>query len=59
MGRGGARNVALIDLAEGVRMMSTLPRVETAAIGAPVIARIEEWEGGHRVVFDLAGADTA
>lgn len=58
-GRGGTRNVALIELHEGVRMMSTLPRVETAVIGASVVARIEPWEGGHRVVFDLAEAATA
>lgn len=52
--RGGSWNVALIDLDEGVRMMSTLPDVETAEIGARVTARIEEAEDGPRVVFDLA-----
>ena len=53
--RSGARNVALIDLDEGVRMMSTLPDVETAPIGARVRARIESVGEGAppRVVFDL------
>ena len=37
--RQGAWNVALVDLDEGVRMMSTLPGVETAAIGTPRTAR--------------------
>lgn len=52
-GRAGASNVALIQLDEGVRMMSTLPDVETAPIGARVMARIEEVESGNRVVFDI------
>jgi len=51
--RHGAWNVALIDLDEGVRMMSSLPAVETASIGARVKARIEATEEGPRVVFDL------
>lgn len=51
--RDGSQNVALIDLDEGVRMMSTLPNVETAPIGTRVTARIEPWDDGHRVVFDL------
>lgn len=53
--RGGTWNVALIDLDEGVRMMSTLPDVETAEIGARVQARIEDTADGPRVVFDLLG----
>ena len=57
--RSGAYNVALIELDEGVRMMSTLPGVETAEIGARVTARIEETEEGPRVVFDLAGEGAA
>lgn len=56
-GRSGKRNVALIDLDEGARMMSTLPNVETAEIGTRVRARIEDWEGGHRVVFDICGKE--
>lgn len=57
--RAGSKNVALIDLDEGVRMMSTLPNVETAPIGSRVVARIEPWAEGHRVVFDLAEEDAA
>lgn len=57
--RGGSWNVALIELDEGVRMMSTLPAVETAAIGARVKARIEMSDGGPRVVFDLMEEDAA
>ncbi|WP_174803075.1 Zn-ribbon domain-containing OB-fold protein [Martelella limonii] len=56
-GRGESYNVALIDLDEGVRMMSTLPDVETAAIGARVRARIETTGEGPRVVFDLIGEE--
>ncbi|MFS4437775.1 Zn-ribbon domain-containing OB-fold protein [Paracoccaceae bacterium GXU_MW_L88] len=55
--RAGSWNVALIELDEGVRMMSTLPEVETAEIGARVAARIESAEDGPRVVFDLTGED--
>ncbi|MCA0962060.1 Zn-ribbon domain-containing OB-fold protein [Salipiger bermudensis] len=57
--RSGAYNIALIELDEGVRMMSTLPAVETAEIGARVRARIEDAEEGPRVVFDLVGEDAA
>jgi uncharacterized OB-fold protein len=53
--RSGTINVALIDLDEGVRMMSTLPGVETAPIGTRVVARIETVGEAPRVVFDLAG----
>lgn len=57
--RAGSWNVALIDLDEGPRMMSTLPEVETAPIGARVKARIEKAEDGPRVVFDLTGKDNS
>lgn len=57
--RSGATNVALITLDEGVRMMSTLPKVEIAPIGARVVARIEQAEGGSRVVFDLMEGEGA
>ncbi|MDF1871624.1 OB-fold domain-containing protein [Vannielia sp.] len=57
--RAGSWNVALVELDEGVRMMSTLPEVETAEIGARVRARIEATEEGPRVVFDLTGEDAA
>ncbi|XDA97917.1 OB-fold domain-containing protein [Sulfitobacter sp. LCG007] len=57
--RGGDWNVALVDLDEGVRMMSTLPGVETVAIGTRVRARIETTEEGPRVVFDPIPEDPA
>lgn len=47
-------NLALVDLDEGFRMMSTLPNCEEPAIGARVQARVEHLEGEEpRVVFDL------
>lgn len=49
--REGSYNVALIDLAEGPRMMSTLPGVENVPIGTRVRARVEAGET-PRVVFD-------
>lgn len=51
-------NVALIDLAEGVRMMSRVEGVDAAAvtIGAAVQARIIDQDGEPIVVFDLAEA---
>lgn len=58
-GRSGSTNVALVDLDEGVRMMSTLPNVETAPIGTRLIARIETDGDAPRVVFDLAEGDAA
>ncbi|KKM08332.1 hypothetical protein LCGC14_1724940 [marine sediment metagenome] len=58
-GRSGSTNVALIQLDEGVRMMSTLPDVETALIGTRVTARIETAEGGNRVVFDVIKGEQA
>jgi uncharacterized OB-fold protein len=52
--KGGDRNIALVDLAEGARMMS---RVEGVApgrvrIGMRVKARITAAEGGPLLVFD-------
>lgn len=57
-GEGGDYNVALIDLAEGVRMMSRVEGVDPAAvrIGMPVTARLAEQDGDVVVVFDPAGA---
>lgn len=52
----GSHNVALIDLEEGVRMMSTVIGVETLPIGSAVIARIAALNGMPAVVFDPAGA---
>lgn len=49
--RDDNHNVALIDLDEGPRMMSTISGVETIAIGARVRARIEAGDT-PRVVFD-------
>ena len=57
--QAGSWNVALVELDEGVRMMSTLPGVETAEIGARVRARIEDTEDGPRVIFDLITEDAA
>jgi Predicted nucleic-acid-binding protein containing a Zn-ribbon len=52
--RDESYNVALIDLAEGVRMMSTVVGCESAPIGAAVQAEIEQGEDSARVVFRLA-----
>lgn len=54
--RDGAYNVALIDLAEGPRMMSTVEGVETVPVGTRVRARIRQGSEGHYIVFDLAPA---
>lgn len=56
-GEGGDYNVALIDLAEGVRMMS---RVEGMAptdvrIGMAVTARLADQDGETVVLFDPEG----
>ena len=53
--RDGAYNVALIDLAEGPRMMSRIEGVETLPVGTPVKARIAATPDGPAVVFDPAG----
>lgn len=46
-------SVALIDLAEGVRLMSEVVDIapETVTIGMPVRARIDHGEAGSRLVF--------
>lgn len=54
--RDGACNVALIDLAEGPRMMSRVEGVETLPIGAQVRARIATEAEKPVVVFDPADA---
>jgi uncharacterized OB-fold protein len=51
--REGAYNIALIDLAEGPRLMSRVEGVETAPIGARVKARIATIAGEPALVFDL------
>jgi len=49
-------NVALIDLAEGVRLMSRVEGIaaEDVTIGLPVRARIAEQDGGPVLVFHPA-----
>lgn len=56
--RDGSRNVALIALDEGPRMMSCLPDVETVAIGTRVKARITDLDGTPAVVFDVLDGDS-
>lgn len=51
--RDHSYNLSLIDLAEGVRMMSSVSGdPETVRIGERVMARIERKGDGVRVVFD-------
>lgn len=52
-----AYNVALIDLEEGPRMMSTVVGVppEQVSIGAAVVAKVVQDEKLPYVVFELAG----
>ena len=51
----GDYNVALIDLDEGVRMMSHVRGVETLPIGARVVARIEALHDQPALVFYREG----
>jgi uncharacterized protein len=55
---GGDINVSLIDLDEGVRLMSRVEGIAPAdvKIGQRVRARVALSEGHGLVVFDLAGA---
>lgn len=54
--RGGDYNVCLVDLAEGVRMMSRVEGIapETVGVGMAVTARLSEQDGAPLVVFDPA-----
>ncbi len=52
--REGSYNIALIDLDEGPRMMSTIEGVETVPIGAKVRARIAQRGDAPAIVFDVA-----
>lgn len=54
---GGDYNVALIELAEGVRMMSTLKGIapDEVRIGMPVRAKVVDNAGTGLVVFESAG----
>jgi len=53
---GGDRNIALIDLAEGARLMSRVEglRPDQVRIGMRVKARIAKTDAGPLLVFDLA-----
>lgn len=51
--RGETYNIALIDLAEGPRMMATVVGGGDVSIGAAVGAEIERSDDGARVVFRL------
>ena len=56
--REGSSNIALVDLDEGVRMMTTVAGVETVPIGTRVKARVEAPAGPGataRVVFEPLG----
>lgn len=52
----GDHNIALIDLAEGARMMSHVRGAESLPIGASVVARIETLNDQLAVVFYPEGA---
>jgi len=54
--KGGDYNVALIDLAEGPRMMSRVVGIEPdqVTIGMKVRAKVEELNGAPAVVFEPA-----
>jgi uncharacterized OB-fold protein len=52
--REGSYNVALVDLAEGPRLMSRIEGVETAQIGTRVKARIALIDDEPAIVFDVA-----
>jgi uncharacterized OB-fold protein len=52
--REGSYNVALVDLAEGPRLMSRIEGVETAPIGTRVKARIASIDDEPAIVFDVA-----
>ncbi|HET7409906.1 MAG TPA: OB-fold domain-containing protein [Paracoccaceae bacterium] len=54
--KGGSFNVALIDLAEGPRMLSRVVGIapEDVAIGMKVRSRIEELNGAPAVVWEPA-----
>ena len=54
--RDATYNVALVDLAEGPRMMTRIEGVESVPIGTAVQARIIEEAGAPLVVFDAVAA---
>jgi uncharacterized protein len=57
-GRDSSYNIAIIQLAEGPRMMSRIEGAESVAIGTAVRARIATLKGDPTIVFDIdkAGA---
>ena len=57
--REGHWNIALVDLDEGVRMMSRIAGVETVTIGTRVKARIEPLNGQPAIVFDVVPVEHA
>lgn len=57
--REGHWNIALVDLDEGVRMMSRVEGVETVAIDTRVKARIEPLNGQPAIVFDVVSVEPA
>ncbi|MFZ4478841.1 MAG: Zn-ribbon domain-containing OB-fold protein [Rhodoferax sp.] len=61
MDAGGDYNVSLIDLDEGVRLMSRVDNVAAQAvrIGQRVQARVGVSEGKGLVLFDIAEGDAA
>ena len=52
--REATYNLALVDLAEGPRMMTRINGVETVPIGTAVQAKIIEESGAPLVVFEVA-----
>ncbi len=56
--KGGDYNVALIDLAEGVRMMSRVEGIspDQVVIGMPVVAFVDDVDGAPGVLFKQAEA---
>ena len=55
-GRDATYNLALVDLAEGPRMMTRIDGIETLPIGAKVQAKIIQENGAPLVVFTQVSA---
>ncbi len=52
--REGGYNIALVDLAEGPRLMTRIEHVDTVPLGTKVKARITRIDGEPAIVFDVA-----
>ena len=52
--REGGYNIALVDLAEGPRLMTRIEGVDTVPLGTRVKARIAPIGGEPAIVFDVA-----